>query len=171
MQLHIALFFIWIGSVLNMWSTEDVSSTIRNTLFHKTKQRGVTMFVKLVCCQDFLLLFSTFNKRIFCFNSRSMFKEIWLLLKAIFLYSLWYFIFCSSFYDLGYSFLLLFPPISAQSDNMLMSFQSETKFTCLHTVHLSNFQEGRWQKTYKTVFTIFFSVCWSYNFNFTAVCL
>lgn len=33
------------------------------------------MFVKSVCCQEFLLLFLTFRVRTVCLNSRSMFKE------------------------------------------------------------------------------------------------
>lgn len=169
---YTSLFFILIGSVLNMWSTEDVSSTIRNTLFHKTKQENVTMFVKLVCCQDFLLLFLTFNKTIFCLNSRSMFKEVSLLFKAIFWYSLWYFISCSSFYDLGYPFKLFFFPVSTLNDNMLMtlSFQTETKFTLLSTVYWYSSQGIRRSETYclllfsfqgaeDTISTISLSVC------------
>lgn len=76
MRLHMALFLILIEIMLNMGCTEDVSSTLGSTLFQQTKQRNVTTFVKLVCCQDFLLLFLTFSVRIVSLNSKSVFNKV-----------------------------------------------------------------------------------------------
>lgn len=58
-----ALFLIVIEIMLNMGNTEGVSSTLGSTLFQKTKQRNVTVLAKLVCCQDYLLWFLTFRRR------------------------------------------------------------------------------------------------------------
>lgn len=148
MLLHIALFFILIGSVLNMWSTEGVSSTIRNTLFHKTKQKNVTMFVKLVCCQDFLLLFLTFNKTIFCLNSRSVFKVVWLTFMVS------YFLFFFLWPWLPF-FTLFFPDFSSKwqyaHDFELLNWNK----AYIIIYHSCVSQKIRWSKTYCLYYFLF----------------
>lgn len=70
-----------------------------------------------------------------------MFKEVWLLLKIIFPYSLWHCIFCPSFYNLAYSSLLFFSIWSLNYNILIiMEFQTETKFTFLYSsfVYLSS---------------------------------